>query len=135
MSQDVQQIEAPSALRLVLGLAAVVGVACGAVWLLRGDVRATHDKVAGHFAELCPRWVRLAEDLIPINGTLAERCELIQGGDSVFRTSYSFKAAPNVLVDVYAKDSSPSVPDSVEIRDIDSKATVTYNAEALALLK
>lgn len=87
------------------------------------------------YAQQCPRWVKLAEDLLPPDGDIPERCQHVKSGDALFSADHLFQASPNIRVQVFTKDTDPQVPTSVEISDVRSKASVTYNAEALALLK
>lgn len=125
---------APNGLRLGLGLAAIVAAAVGVFWLVRGEAPAVvGDKDAAAFAALCPRWTRLAEDLLSFEGGVADRCTLVSRDPA--GKSFLFQAAPNIEVDVLTKAEGPGGIDNVRIRDVRSRASVTYNAEALALLK
>ena len=116
-----------------LGLIAIALLA-GGFWMLRGSASADDKQIAA-YAGQCPRWVKLAEELLTFEGSLPERCEHISGG-SMFSTDHVYKATPNIEVLVSAStDPATPVPHSVVIRDTSSKASVTYNAEALALVK
>lgn len=115
-----------------LGLVVIALLAAG-FWVLRGAASADDKQIAA-YAGLCPRWVKLAEELLPLEGQIPERCEHVSGG-SVFSSETLYKATPNIEVVVSAADTTLAVPQSVVIRDTKSKASVTYNAEALALLK
>lgn len=121
---------AKGALWAVVAAVLVVGLLWG-----RPTGSSASSEVIKTFAEQCPRWVKLAEDLLPADGAIPERCEYVQSGDALFSADHLFKASPNIRVQVFAKDADPRVPTSVEISDVRSKASVTYNAEALALLK
>jgi hypothetical protein len=134
MADNTARGGAPSGMRLSLGLAAIVVAAVSVFWLLRGEAPAVGgDKEAAEFATLCPRWTRLAEDLLSFEGGVGERCKLVSRDPS--GKSYLFQAAPNIEVDVLTKADGPGGIENVRIRDIRSRASVTYNAEALALLK
>ena len=135
-----QAARGPSGLRLGLGLAAVVAAACGSMCLFRGDARAVHDRESVEYAALCPRWARLAEELLSFEGGVSERCELLSVHGALRDASYVYKAAPNIEVAVSIKSdglmaAAQRVLESVHIRDIRNQASVTYNAEALAMLK
>ncbi|MDO9383325.1 MAG: hypothetical protein Q7T86_10735 [Hyphomicrobiaceae bacterium] len=112
----------------------VIGLLAAGFWVLRGPASADDKQIAA-YAGQCPRWVRLAEELLTFEGSIPERCEHISGG-SVFSSGHVYKATPNIEVLVSAStDPATPVPHSVVIRDTNSKASVTYNAEALALVK
>jgi hypothetical protein len=115
-----------------LGLiAAAIAVLAGGLWLVRGSASAD-DKQIEAYAVQCPRWVRLAEELLTFEGKIPERCEHI-AGTSLFSKDHVYRATSNI--EVVVASSADAVPQSVIIRDNTSKASVTYNAEALALLK
>lgn len=116
---------------LVLALLAIL---LGGYWMVRGAGNANEAQIAA-YAGQCPRWVKLAEELLTFDGAVPERCEHVAGG-SLIAANQIYKAAPNIEVLVTAAaDPALLVPSSVVIRDTKSKASVTYNAEALALLK
>ncbi len=115
-----------------LGLVVMALLAAG-LWTVRGSATADDKQIAA-YAGLCPRWVKLAEELLTFEGQIPERCEHVSGG-SMFSSGHLYKATPNIEVLVSAADPALAVPHSVVIRDTRSKASVTYNAEALALLR
>lgn len=82
------------------------------------------------YATQCPRWARLSEELLSYEGGTPQSCELVKSD----ATTYVYRAAPNIEVDVMVTGPD-KVIENVRIRDVRSKASVTYNAEALALLK
>lgn len=120
-----------------LGFAiAALALWAGVLWLLRDPASANHDQQIAAYAGQCPRWVKLAEELLTVDGGVPERCEYVKQGGSVLTSDHIYKAAPNIEVRVtVADDPASHVPGSVVIRDLKSKASVTYNAEALALVK
>ncbi len=119
--------------RWALALAALA-ILAGGYWLVRGQANANDQQIAA-YAGQCPRWVKLAEELLTFEGAVPERCEHVSGG-SLMSTGHLYKAAPNIEVLVTASaDPALLGPSSVVIRDTKSQASVTYNAEALALVK
>jgi hypothetical protein len=122
---------------LRMGMIAAALAAAVALWMQRPAGDGAGDARLAAYAAQCPRWVSLAEDLLPVEGRLHERCEYVTGPSSMFSPGdHVFKAASNIEVRVtLASDAAAVVPASVVIRDTKSQASVTYNAEALALLK
>lgn len=115
-------------------LAAVAAAAL--LWARSGGASEQEQRLAA-YAGQCPRWVQLAEDLLPIEGGVPSKCEYVAGQTSMFSDAgHVYKAAPNIEVHVtLPRDVATKVPASVVIRDTKSRASVTYNAEALALLE
>lgn len=116
----------------------IVGALAAAVlyWTTRSGDGAAQDERLAEIASMCPRWVGLAEELVPVDGGLPSRCEYVSGPTSAFGAQeHVYKAGPNVEVRVTLPESGATVPTSAIIRDTNSLASVTYNAEALALVK
>lgn len=129
----------PATAKGALWAVVAVILAAGLLWS-RGTGTSAPTSVASTqiieaYATQCPRWVRLAEELLPLEGAVPDRCEYVRSGAAMFSVDHLYQATPNIVVQVYTKEADPSVPTSVEISDKRSKASVTYNAEALALLK
>lgn len=132
MTEQTMRGGAPSGIRVAAALLAIVGVAVGLFWLLRGGESSAVGGEAAQFATQCPRWARLAEELLAYEGGAPERCEFIGGKSNA--TTLVYQAAPHIEVDVLLEAAQGAI-ENVRIRDIRSHASVTYNAEALALLK
>lgn len=122
------------ALRFVLIFGALAAAAV--YWMARSGTTSEQEGRLAEIASMCPRWVSLAEELVPVEGGLPGRCEYVSGPTSAFGAQeHVYKAGPNVEVRVTLAEDRTSVPASAVIRDTKSQASVTYNAEALALVK
>lgn len=130
MTDHVPSAVAPNGMRLALSLAAVVAAAVGTFLVMRSEGGDVSGPQVAEFAAQCPRWARLAEELITIEGRAQDRCTLV----SQTSDRYVFQAAPNIEIDVLLAAARGAL-ENVRIRDLKSQASVTYNAEALALLK
>lgn len=124
----------PTTAKGALWAVLAVVLLAGLMWSRPSGTAASGD-VIDAYAKQCPRWVKLAEELLPADGDVPARCQHVKSADALFSTDHLFQATPNIRVQVFTKDTEPQTPTSVEISDTRSKASVTYNAEALALLK
>jgi hypothetical protein len=130
MTKPAMQTGFKSALPWSLLAAVVVALS----WLPRQAANAEDADRLTRIAGDCPRWVRLAEELLAPEGGAPTHCEYVSGPASG-GGEHVYKAGENIEVRVNLASDGANSPDSVIIRDVHSRASVTYNAEALALVK